>query len=52
MDLIPSVENPMEEASAQRTKWVLTEEALQQFLAYLDPNQDRAGGNTRRSAAS
>ncbi len=43
MELIPGLENPMEEAGVPRTKWVLTEEALQQFLAYLDPDQDRAG---------
>jgi DNA-directed RNA polymerase specialized sigma24 family protein len=43
VDIIPGVENPMEEAGVQRTKWVLTEEALQQFLAYLDPDPNRAG---------
>jgi DNA-directed RNA polymerase specialized sigma24 family protein len=42
-NMTPSVEDPMEEAGVQRTKWVLTQEALQQFLTYLDPDQDRAG---------
>src|SRR5260221_1835342 len=38
----PSVDNP-EVAGIQRTKWVLTKEALEQFLSHLDPDQDRAG---------
>jgi RNA polymerase sigma factor (sigma-70 family) len=40
--IIPGVENPIG-GGIQRAKWVLTERALQQFLAYLDPDQDRAG---------
>src|SRR3954467_2473911 len=43
MDLVSGVENPMEEAGTRRRQWVLTQEALKQFLAYLDPDPDVAG---------